>query len=48
MKRKLKMKHYEEFKGEIKQVNIELPMLKSQKQMQDHLETRERIENSRQ
>ncbi len=37
-----------EFKGEIKQVNIELPMLKSQKEMKEHLETRERIENSRQ
>jgi arylsulfatase len=37
-----------EFKGEIKQVNIELPMLKSQKEMKEQLETRERIENSRQ
>lgn len=37
-----------DFKGEIKQVNIELPMFKSQKQMHEHLETRERIENSTQ
>lgn len=36
------------FSGEIKQINIELPMFKSKNEMHEHLETRERIENSRQ
>ena len=36
------------FKGDIKRIDIELPMFKSQKEMQEHLETRERIESSRQ